>query len=75
MSDEIKGFANTMTELINSLGELSIGSQEITIALVKLREHAEAIKEGYHDMMNKTHELEMSMQSITKMNAMDSLDV
>jgi hypothetical protein len=56
-----------MTELINSLGELSIGSREITIALVQLREHAEAIKDGYHDMMDKTHNLETSMQSITEM--------
>jgi iron only hydrogenase large subunit-like protein/uncharacterized coiled-coil DUF342 family protein len=68
MAEEIKSFASTMTELINSLGELSIGSREITIALVQLREHAEAIKDGYHDMMDKTRNLETSMQSITKMN-------
>jgi iron only hydrogenase large subunit-like protein/uncharacterized coiled-coil DUF342 family protein len=66
MSEEINGFAGTMTELINSLGELSTGSREITIALVQLREHAEAIKDGYHDMMNKTRKLEESMQAITK---------
>jgi Na+-translocating ferredoxin:NAD+ oxidoreductase RNF subunit RnfB len=64
MAEEITGFANTMTELINSLGELSIGSREITTALVQLREHAEAIKDGYHDMMDKTHDLEESMQEI-----------
>jgi hypothetical protein len=56
-----------MTELINSLGELSIGSREITTALVQLREHAEAIKTGYHDMMDKTRELEESMQMIADM--------
>jgi iron only hydrogenase large subunit-like protein len=67
MAEEINGFAVTMTELINSLGELSVGSREITIALVQLREHAEAIKTGYHGMMDKTHALEASMQKISKM--------
>jgi hypothetical protein len=75
MAEEIKGFANTMTELINSLGELSIGSREITTALVQLREHAEAIKEGYHNMMSKTWDLEASMQSITAMKEADVLEV
>jgi methyl-accepting chemotaxis protein len=68
MAEEINGFANTMTELINSLGELSIGSREITTALVQLREHAEAIKMGYHDMMDKTQNLEKTMQQIIKIN-------
>ncbi|MDR1174416.1 MAG: methyl-accepting chemotaxis protein [Treponema sp.] len=68
MAEEINSFANTMTELINSLGELSIGSREITTALVLLRENAEAIKTGYHDMMDKTRDLETSMQSITVMS-------
>jgi iron only hydrogenase large subunit-like protein/uncharacterized coiled-coil DUF342 family protein len=68
MAEEINGFANTMTELINSLGELSIGSREITAALVLLRENAEAIKEGYHNMMSKTHDLETSMKMITQLD-------
>jgi iron only hydrogenase large subunit-like protein/uncharacterized coiled-coil DUF342 family protein len=68
MAEEISGFASTMTELINSLGELSIGSKEIITALILLREHAEAIKNGYQDMMNKTRDLETSMQMITKMS-------
>jgi methyl-accepting chemotaxis protein len=65
MAEEITGFAHTMTELINSLGELSSGSREITIALTQLRDHAEAIKQGYQDMMKQTHNLEESMQMIT----------
>ncbi|MDR2181998.1 MAG: methyl-accepting chemotaxis protein [Treponema sp.] len=68
MAEEINGFANTMTELINSLGELSVGSREITTALILLRENAEAIKEGYHDMMCKTRDLEKSMRLITRTN-------
>jgi iron only hydrogenase large subunit-like protein/uncharacterized coiled-coil DUF342 family protein len=72
MAEEINSFANTMTELINSLGELSIGSREITLALVQLREHAEAIKTGYHDMMNKTRDLEASMQKMTETNDAES---
>jgi iron only hydrogenase large subunit-like protein/uncharacterized coiled-coil DUF342 family protein len=68
MAEEINGFAHTMTELINSLGELSTGSSEIIIALVQLREHAEAIKDNYHDMMTKTQELEESMQMIAQTN-------
>jgi iron only hydrogenase large subunit-like protein/uncharacterized coiled-coil DUF342 family protein len=71
MAEEIHTFANIMTELINSLGELSIGSREITNALVLLREHAEAIKIGYHNMMDKTRDLEESMQKITEMNEME----
>jgi uncharacterized coiled-coil DUF342 family protein len=66
MSEEINSFANTMTELINSLSELSVGSREITIALVQLREHAEAIKTGYSDMMSRTRDLESSMQRIAE---------
>jgi iron only hydrogenase large subunit-like protein len=68
MAEEINGFAVTMTELINSLGELSIGSREITTALIQLREHAEAIKTGYHGMMDKTRALEESMQTIAHRN-------
>ncbi|MDR0670090.1 MAG: methyl-accepting chemotaxis protein [Treponema sp.] len=67
MAEEINSFAHTMTELITSLGELSIGSREITTALVLLRDHAEAIKDGYHDMMEKTHDLEVSMHRIMTM--------
>jgi iron only hydrogenase large subunit-like protein/uncharacterized coiled-coil DUF342 family protein len=72
MAEEINGFAETMTELINSLGELSIGSREIITALVQLREHAEAIKDGYHNMMDKTRELEESMQMIADMNEVEA---
>jgi methyl-accepting chemotaxis protein len=68
MAEEINGFAFTMTELINSLGELSLGSTEIITALVQLRKHAEAIKDNYHDMMDKTQDLEESMQLITQTN-------
>jgi methyl-accepting chemotaxis protein len=71
MAEEINGFACTMTELINSLGELSIGSREITAALILLREHAEAIKTGYRDMMDKTHNLEASMQVLTKTDGIE----
>jgi iron only hydrogenase large subunit-like protein/flagellar biosynthesis chaperone FliJ len=72
MAEEINGFALTMTELINSLGELSIGSREITTALILLRENAEAIKIGYHDMMDKTRQLETSMELITEMSATEA---
>ncbi|MDR0760067.1 MAG: methyl-accepting chemotaxis protein [Treponema sp.] len=68
MSEEINNFADTMTELINSLGELSIGSREITDTLTHLRGHTEAIKTGYRNMMNKTRDLETSMQKIIEMS-------
>jgi methyl-accepting chemotaxis protein len=67
MAEEINGFAITMTELIDSLGELSIGSKEIITALVLLREHADSIKTSYQDMMKKTRNLEDTMQSIIRM--------
>ncbi|MDR2304608.1 MAG: methyl-accepting chemotaxis protein [Treponema sp.] len=66
MAEEINEFAHTMTDLINSLGELSIGSRKIIDTLIQLREHAEAIKTGYSNMMDKAHELEASMRSIAK---------
>jgi iron only hydrogenase large subunit-like protein len=68
MTREINEFADTMTELINSLGELSLGSREITTALILLRENAEAIITGYHTMMDKTQVLESSMKVLTEMN-------
>jgi uncharacterized protein YoxC len=67
MAGEINSFAQTMTELINSLGELSIGSREIITALVLLRDHAETIKTSYHEMMDKTRTLEESMQKISSL--------
>jgi methyl-accepting chemotaxis protein len=68
MAGEINEFAHTMTELIDSLGELAAGSREVTDTLIQLREHAEAIKTGYHNIMDKAHEFEASIQSIPKMD-------
>ncbi|MDR1230778.1 MAG: methyl-accepting chemotaxis protein [Spirochaetaceae bacterium] len=65
MAKEMTEFADTMTELINSLGKLSTDSTEITHTLVELREHAGIIKEEYHDMMSKIHALEDSMQTLS----------
>ncbi|MDR2194781.1 MAG: methyl-accepting chemotaxis protein [Treponema sp.] len=67
IADEMNGFANAMTELIRSLGELSEGSKAITSALVCLRKRSEDIKSKYHTMMDKTRTLEASMQEITRM--------
>jgi hypothetical protein len=72
MAEGVNGFAHTMTELINSLGELSIGSREIITVLVQLREHAEVIKTGYQDMMDKTQNLEKSMQTIIQTNGAEA---
>ncbi|GHV95492.1 hypothetical protein AGMMS50293_18120 [Spirochaetia bacterium] len=64
MSGEINDVANTITELINSLGELSSGSREVTIALASLRQLSVEVKTNYQSMMEKTRELESAMNEI-----------
>jgi methyl-accepting chemotaxis protein len=64
MSQEINSFANTITELINTLSELSAGSGKITSALKSVHEHSLAVKQGYVSMLAKTGKLKEDMDSL-----------
>jgi methyl-accepting chemotaxis protein len=61
MSKEIKGFAETMTNLINTLSHLSSGSDEITSALNNLRAQSATMKTNYDHILAKTNQLHTAM--------------
>jgi len=65
MADEINGFADTMTGLIGTLGELSSGSTEITSSLASLRDLTSAIKTGYGEMLSMTDNLQKNIRKLS----------
>jgi iron only hydrogenase large subunit-like protein/uncharacterized protein YoxC len=68
MSKEINGFAETMTNLIKTLSELSMGSDEITTALRNLRNQSNVMKTNYAEIQSKTNQLHTAMISLTKLS-------
>jgi len=68
MSKEINGFAETMTSLINTLSELSAGSDEITAALINLRNQSTKMKTNYAEILTKTDQLHKAMFDLTKLS-------
>jgi iron only hydrogenase large subunit-like protein/ABC-type transporter Mla subunit MlaD len=68
MSKEIKSFAETMTNLINTLSELSAGSDEITAALKNLRSQSSRMKTNFADILVKTDKLSTVMFDLTKLS-------
>jgi iron only hydrogenase large subunit-like protein/ABC-type transporter Mla subunit MlaD len=68
MSREINGFATTMTELINTFGELSAGSSEITSALAILSELTSSIKSDYVEVLSTTDKLRNSMEDLVRIS-------
>jgi len=64
MADEIDGFADTMTGLINTLGELSSGSAEITSSLTALKDLTATIKNSYANMLSMTDNLQDDMNKL-----------
>ncbi|MDR2922450.1 MAG: methyl-accepting chemotaxis protein [Treponema sp.] len=68
MSKEINGFAETMTNLINTLSQLSAGSDEITAALKNLRSQSTAMKASYAEILSKTDQLHKAMFDLTKLS-------
>jgi len=65
ISKEIKGFAETMTSLINTFNELSAESQDITVSLDSLRDQSAAVRTGYTEMLAMTDKLRNAMQELT----------
>ena len=72
MADEINGFADTMTGLINTLGELSFGSTEITGSLNALKELTATIKNGYANMLSMTDNLQDDMNRLASITQRDA---
>ena len=69
MSEEIHGVANTMTELIDTLGRLSGESSNITSALGNLREHSTAVTTDYGEMLSLTDKLRYDINFLAAMSA------
>ncbi|MCL2879653.1 MAG: methyl-accepting chemotaxis protein, partial [Treponema sp.] len=66
MSGEIRGFADTMTSLINTFSELSGESESISAALGTLREMYGSVKSGYSDMLSMTGRLTDNMNDLAQ---------
>ena len=69
MSEEINGFAKTMSELIGTLNDLSAGGSEITTTLVSLRELSAAVKRGYDEMLSMTDKLRDDMNDLAHVSS------
>jgi CheY-like chemotaxis protein len=61
MSKEINSFAETMSGLINTFGELSSESGEITAALNSLHSQSETVKDDYAKILSMTEKLHTEM--------------
>jgi len=61
MSKEISSFAKTMSDLINTFGELSAESGEITAALDSLNKQSAMVKTGYSEILTMTEKLRSAM--------------
>jgi iron only hydrogenase large subunit-like protein/uncharacterized protein YoxC len=73
MSKEINGFAETMTNLIKTLSELSTGSDEITAALRNLRNQSNVMKTNYAEILTKTNQLHTAMLELTDISGHNQL--
>jgi ABC-type transporter Mla subunit MlaD len=69
MAGEIAGFADTMSELINTFSELSAGSSEITTALVDLKTLSTEVKDAYGEMLDTAHKLRKNMNDLAESSA------
>jgi len=68
MSKQINGFAETMTNLINTLNELSADSHEITTSLNSLRDQSAAVRTSYTAMLEMTEKLRNAMQELSALS-------
>jgi ABC-type transporter Mla subunit MlaD len=69
MSDEINGFAETMTELIDTLASLSLESSGITSSLEGVKESSSAVKTDYSRMLSLTDKLRYDINFLAAMSA------
>ncbi|MDR2542960.1 MAG: methyl-accepting chemotaxis protein [Treponema sp.] len=66
ISRDINGFAGTMTELIDTFNDLATKSNEVTVALNKLKEQSESMKTGYFQILSMTQKLSSVMAEYCK---------
>ncbi|NJL72170.1 MAG: hypothetical protein HC888_11610 [Candidatus Competibacteraceae bacterium] len=64
MSDEVAGFTDTMSELINTFSELSAGSSQITSALMDLKTLSTGVKDAYGEILSLARRLRSTMASV-----------
>jgi hypothetical protein len=69
MSREIDGFAETMTSLITTFGELSSKSGEIIAALESLRSQSDMVKTDYNEILSMTEKLYVTMHNLSAQSA------
>jgi len=69
MSGEVNGFAGTMTELIDTLNELSTKSTRITNSLQNLKEHSSAVRTDYGEMLSLIDKLRYDINFLAAMSA------
>ena len=66
MSQEIGGFASTMSQLIGTLREMSEGSSEIIGSLGSLRELTASVNAGYTEILSMTAQLKEDMNTLAR---------
>jgi len=69
MSKEINGIAGTMTELIDTLGDLSKKSTGITSSLDSLKEQSAVVKTDYAQMLSLTDKIRYDINFLSAMSA------
>jgi ABC-type transporter Mla subunit MlaD len=69
MSGEIKGFAGTMTELIDTLSKLSGESSGLTVALENLQQNSSAVRTDYAEMLSLTDKLRYDINFLAALSA------
>ena len=69
MSGEVNGFAGTMTELIDTLNELSTKSSRITNSLSNLKEHSAVVKSDYTEILSLIDKLRYDINFLAAMSA------
>ncbi|MCL2193447.1 MAG: methyl-accepting chemotaxis protein [Treponema sp.] len=69
MSGEVNGFAGTMTELIDTLNELSTKSSRITNSLNNLKDHSATVKVDYTEMLSLIDKLRYDINFLAAMSA------
>jgi len=68
MSKEIGSFAETMSDLINTFGELSAQSNEITAALDSLHGQSDMVKTDYAEILSMTEKLSTAMFDLNRLS-------
>jgi CheY-like chemotaxis protein len=68
MSKEISSFAETMSGLINTFGDLSAQSGEITSTLDSLQSQSEMVKTDYTEILSMTEKLSKAMLDLTMLS-------